>query len=132
MGRFRWWWLLVLTNDRVTGIIGTSMRDYFDNRAADTATLPADTYVTVPTAIANFRSNYADEGTVPREWPERVFRIARFTDMPVGGHFAAVEESPISSPRTLPSSSAETRFVLATSGHRGSCRPVAARGQQIL
>jgi pimeloyl-ACP methyl ester carboxylesterase len=76
----------------VTGIIGTSMRDYFDNRAADTATLPADTYVTVPTAIANFRSNYADEGTVPREWPERVFRIARFTDMPVGGHFAAVEE----------------------------------------
>jgi hypothetical protein len=52
----------------------------------------SDTYVTAPTAIANFRSNYADEGTVPREWAERVFRIARFTDMPVGGHFAAVEE----------------------------------------
>jgi hypothetical protein len=28
----------------------------------------------------------------PREWVERVFNVARWTEMPVGGHFAALEQ----------------------------------------
>jgi pimeloyl-ACP methyl ester carboxylesterase len=83
--------LTLVTVYWVTGTIGTSMRDYFDNRAAATATLPPDAYVAVPTAIANFHHNYADEGTVPREWAERAYHVTRFTDMPRGGHFAAIE-----------------------------------------
>lgn len=84
--------LTLITLYWVTGTIGTSMRDYFDNRSTATATLPPDVYVTVPTGIANFHHNYAPEGTMPREWADRAYRVTRFTDMPRGGHFAAVEE----------------------------------------
>jgi pimeloyl-ACP methyl ester carboxylesterase len=28
----------------------------------------------------------------PREWVERVFYVARWTEMPAGGHFAALEQ----------------------------------------
>jgi pimeloyl-ACP methyl ester carboxylesterase len=28
----------------------------------------------------------------PREWVERVFNVARWTEMPIGGHFAALEQ----------------------------------------
>jgi pimeloyl-ACP methyl ester carboxylesterase len=34
----------------------------------------------------------------PREWVERVFNVARWTEMPIGGHFAALEQ-----PRALAS-----------------------------
>jgi pimeloyl-ACP methyl ester carboxylesterase len=84
--------LTLVTLYWVTGTIGTSIRDYADNRAAATAILPPGSYVRVPTAIANFHHNYADEGTRPREWAERLYHVTRFTDMPRGGHFAAVEE----------------------------------------
>jgi pimeloyl-ACP methyl ester carboxylesterase len=30
--------------------------------------------------------------TPPREWVERVFNLVRWTEMPVGGHFAALEQ----------------------------------------
>lgn len=30
--------------------------------------------------------------TPPREWVERVFNVVRWTEMPVGGHFAALEQ----------------------------------------
>ena len=74
----------------VTGTIGTSLRDYFDNYAAGMATLHER--VTVPTGIANFHRSFAPEGTLPREWAERIYNVARFTDMPRGGHFAAAEQ----------------------------------------
>jgi pimeloyl-ACP methyl ester carboxylesterase len=82
--------LTLLTLYWATGTIATSMRDYLDNRAAGTATLSER--VTVPTAIANFHHNFAPEGVLPREWAERTYPVARFTDMLRGGHFAAVEE----------------------------------------
>jgi pimeloyl-ACP methyl ester carboxylesterase len=28
----------------------------------------------------------------PREWVERVFNVVRWTEMPIGGHFAALEQ----------------------------------------
>jgi pimeloyl-ACP methyl ester carboxylesterase len=76
----------------VTNTIGTSMRDYIDNRDAGTATLGPDAFVTVPTAIAGFHSNFVSEGVLPREWAERTFNVTRFTSLRRGGHFAAAEE----------------------------------------
>lgn len=82
--------LTLVTLYWATGTIGTSLRDYLDNREARTATLAER--VTVRTGIANFHRNFADEGKLPREWAERLYAVERFTDMPRGGHFAAVEE----------------------------------------
>jgi pimeloyl-ACP methyl ester carboxylesterase len=49
---------------------------------------PALSYARFPGEIIN----------PPREWVERVFNVARWTEMPVGGHFAALEQ-----PRALAS-----------------------------
>ena len=76
----------------VTGTIGSSIRDYLDNREAGTATLGPEDRVGVPTAIANFHGNFVPEGVLPREWAQRAYAVERFTDMPRGGHFAAAEE----------------------------------------
>jgi pimeloyl-ACP methyl ester carboxylesterase len=43
----------------------------------------------VPTAFALFP---ADISRPPREWAERFFNVCRWTEMPRGGHFAAMEE----------------------------------------
>ena len=44
-----------------------------------------------PTTFANFCVE-AIYTAPPRSWAERAYRIARWTDYPQGGHFAAVEE----------------------------------------
>lgn len=44
--------------------------------------LPALSYARFPKEIIH----------PPREWVERVFHVARWTEMPVGGHFAALEQ----------------------------------------
>ena len=46
----------------------------------------------MPTGVAVFARNFIDEGTPPREWAERLYNVRRWTPMPRGGHFAAVEE----------------------------------------
>lgn len=43
----------------------------------------------VPTAFAMFPK---DLSTPPREWAERFYNVQRWTTMPHGGHFAALEE----------------------------------------
>jgi pimeloyl-ACP methyl ester carboxylesterase len=43
----------------------------------------------VPAAFALFP---ADISRPPREWAERFFNVQRWTEMPRGGHFAALEE----------------------------------------
>jgi len=43
----------------------------------------------VPAAFAMFPK---DLSTPPREWAERFFNVQRWTEMPRGGHFAALEE----------------------------------------
>jgi pimeloyl-ACP methyl ester carboxylesterase len=75
----------------VTGTITSSIRDYFDNRWHP-VTIGPDHRVRVPTGIAMFSHEHAPEGEPPREWPERLYDVRRFTVMPRGGHFAAVEE----------------------------------------
>jgi pimeloyl-ACP methyl ester carboxylesterase len=84
--------LTLVTLYWVTGTIGTSIRDYIDNRDAGTAILGPDDQVKVPTAIANFHCNFVHEGVLPREWAERMYDVRSFRNMRRGGHFAAAEE----------------------------------------
>jgi microsomal epoxide hydrolase len=45
----------------------------------------------VPTAFANFPGELLYQAP-PRSWAERAYNITRWTDMPRGGHFAAMEQ----------------------------------------
>jgi microsomal epoxide hydrolase len=55
------------------------------------AFLPPGQRVETPTAFANFPGE-ALYKSPPRAYAERVYNINRWTDMPRGGHFAAMEE----------------------------------------
>jgi len=71
----------------VTQSIGSSSRLYAE-RAREGWTFPPGEIIDVPTAYARFP---AEIRRPPAEWLERMFRLERFTDMPRGGHFAALE-----------------------------------------
>jgi len=43
----------------------------------------------VPAGFAMFPKDLSHP---PREWAERFFNVQRWTEMPSGGHFAALEE----------------------------------------
>jgi pimeloyl-ACP methyl ester carboxylesterase len=43
----------------------------------------------VPTGFAIFAKDIA---TPPRSWAERFYDVQRWTEVPAGGHFAALEE----------------------------------------
>jgi pimeloyl-ACP methyl ester carboxylesterase len=43
----------------------------------------------VPAAFARFPKDISHP---PREWAERFFNVEQWTEMPSGGHFAALEE----------------------------------------
>lgn len=83
--------LTTLTIYWVTQTITSSMRDYFDNRWHGVTLGPADV-VQVPTGIAVFAHQAADEGEPPRELAERLYNVRQWSVMPRGGHFAAAEE----------------------------------------
>ena len=76
----------------VTQTITTSIRDYFDNNRFPETAIGPDDFVGVPTAVTSFSHHFAPEGVPPREWAERLYDVRRFTPMPRGGHFAAMEE----------------------------------------
>jgi len=68
-----------------TQTAASSTRIYFENRV----TPPNPAKVTVPTACALFPK----EITVPpRKWVEARYNLTRWTEMPRGGHFAAMEQ----------------------------------------
>lgn len=74
----------------VTDTFGTSARYYYEARINPWR--PAhDRWprVEAPTAVANFPKEIVHQ---PRAWAERYFNIQRWTDMPAGGHFGAMEE----------------------------------------
>ena len=52
--------------------------------------LPAGERIAVPTGMAHFPNDTYP--MAPRRWLERIAPVARWTDMPRGGHFAAMEE----------------------------------------
>jgi pimeloyl-ACP methyl ester carboxylesterase len=90
-GRFsRDFLLTTLTIYWVTRSIGSSMRDYYDNRWFGVEIGPRD-YVGVPTGFS-IGKQFLPEGTPPREWAERLYDVRRWTIMPRGGHFMAAEE----------------------------------------
>jgi len=53
--------------------------------------LPAGTRCETPTAFANFPGEALYQAP-PRSWCDRAYNITRWTDMPRGGHFGAMEE----------------------------------------
>lgn len=69
----------------VTNTIGSSAHMYYENMHS----LPAMGPIEVPTGIALFP---ADILLPPKEWAERNLNITRWTLMPRGGHFTAMEE----------------------------------------
>jgi epoxide hydrolase len=71
----------------VSGCIASSMRLYYEVRAAGANALPRR--VEVPVGCAVFpREIYR----LPRRWAEARYNVVRWTRMPRGGHFAALEE----------------------------------------
>ncbi|MBI1846619.1 MAG: epoxide hydrolase [Candidatus Rokubacteria bacterium] len=72
----------------VTGAIGSSFWPYYDRRHSRWP-IGEDRPVTAPTAYARFPREILHP---PRAWAERVYNIQRWTAMPAGGHFAALEE----------------------------------------
>ncbi|MDF2926926.1 MAG: putative epoxide hydrolase [Paenibacillaceae bacterium] len=69
----------------VTNTIGSSAHMYYDNSHS----LPPLGYIQVPTGVALFSQ---DVLLPPRQWAERNLNITRWTSLPRGGHFAAMEE----------------------------------------
>jgi pimeloyl-ACP methyl ester carboxylesterase len=75
----------------VTETINASMRRYFEKRhdPAPNPLRPGERIET-PTGVAMFPGE--TDLVVPREFAERSYNIHRWTEMPRGGHFAALEE----------------------------------------
>ena len=71
----------------VTETINSSVRLYYENRGIPP--LAPEQRINVPAGVAIFPKDLA---LPPREWAERSLRVERWTEMPRGGHFAAMEE----------------------------------------
>ena len=69
----------------VTQSGASSARIYYENQRAK----PAQGRVQVPTACAVFPKEIS---IAPRKWVEAQYNVTRWTEMPRGGHFAAMEE----------------------------------------
>jgi len=72
----------------VTGTINSSVRYYYENSHSPPA-VPPGKRVEVPTGVAIFPKEIMRP---PRAAAERMYNITRWTEMPAGGHFAALEE----------------------------------------
>jgi len=73
----------------VTGTISSSARLYLEDAFQSAPQLAAGQYIEVPAGVATFPK---DLTYPPRELGERFLRVAHWTEMPRGGHFAALEE----------------------------------------
>jgi len=81
----------LLTNVMIYWInnnITSSMRLYFENRAALRKGI-ADGRIETPTGFAVFPAELV---RLPRVWTEEGYNVTHWTEMPRGGHFAALEE----------------------------------------
>ena len=73
----------------VTGSIGTANWLYRGVREENSFGPDPGTRVETPTGFARFPADLSPPP--PRAWVERAYNLKRFTDMPRGGHFAAME-----------------------------------------
>lgn len=71
-----------------TKTINSSIRLYYEHRHNSLPPKRGER-IQVPTAVALFPK---DLSRPPREWAERTCNVQRWTEMPRGGHFAAMEE----------------------------------------
>jgi pimeloyl-ACP methyl ester carboxylesterase len=71
-----------------SGNVDATLRIYKENRAEPLA-FAAKERVKLPMGMALFPKELP---TPPRSWVERVFEVRRWTSMPKGGHFAALEQ----------------------------------------
>ena len=81
----------LLTNVSVywfSGNVGATLRMYQENSRAPLRFGPGER-IRVPLSFARFPKEIVSP---PREWVERVFDVARWTEMSAGGHFAALEQ----------------------------------------
>jgi pimeloyl-ACP methyl ester carboxylesterase len=74
----------------VTQTINTSIRTYYED--FHHPSLTAGQRIEVPVGLALFPQDHPQGAKLPRTLAERSFRIERWTEMPRGGHFAALEE----------------------------------------
>ena len=72
----------------VTETIGSSVRMYKENQSS-VWEMAAGEKVATPAGMAMFPQEIARP---PREWAERSYDVRRWSEMPRGGHFAALEE----------------------------------------
>lgn len=72
----------------VSGCINSSMRLYYEVRHAPWL-MKAGEMVTVPSGFAVFPKEITRP---PRSWAERAYNVHHWTELPRGGHFAAVEQ----------------------------------------
>ena len=72
----------------VTETVHSSMRLYYETLQAPLHFKQGER-IQVPCAVAHFPK---ESPFPPREWVERFYHVQRWTDMPRGGHFAAMEE----------------------------------------
>ena len=80
--------LTTITIYWVTQTISSSTRMYLENQT-HTWSMGAEERVKAPAGMAMFPQEIAKP---PREWAERSYDVRRWTEMPSGGHFAALEE----------------------------------------
>lgn len=71
-----------------TETINSSIRLYYEHRHNPSPPKHGER-IQVPTAVALFPKDLSHP---PREWAERTCNVQRWTEMPRGGHFAAIEE----------------------------------------
>jgi len=75
----------------VTKTFNTASWIYYGRREEGGRFLPKeDLPLKVPTAVALFPKEYLE--WAPRSYVERIYNIQRWTEMPKGGHFAALEQ----------------------------------------
>jgi pimeloyl-ACP methyl ester carboxylesterase len=80
--------LTIVTIYWVTQTISSSTRMYFENQK-NLWTMEKDQKLGAPAGMAMFPQEISKP---PREWAERSYDVRRWTEMPSGGHFAALEE----------------------------------------
>ena len=75
----------------VTKTFNTASWIYYGRREEGGRPLPKEGLpIKVPTAVALFPKEYLE--WAPRSYVERIYNIQRWTEMPKGGHFAALEQ----------------------------------------
>jgi len=71
----------------ITGTVGSSMRIYSEHKLSDSDKAPAR--IKTPVAYAIFPKEVV---AAPERWVDQIYNVVQKTEMPRGGHFAALEQ----------------------------------------